>query len=116
LPHRLAHSVVAHTVTRALEADMVATDVTAELVEEVAQEVMGRSLGLSQEQVGKALDPVAFVESHAVPGGPAPKESMRMIRERRQRLETERQRQAERRAKLEAAAQKLDQVTEQMIV
>ncbi len=36
LPHRLAHSVVAHTVTRALDAGMVATDVTAAFVEEVA--------------------------------------------------------------------------------
>jgi argininosuccinate lyase len=115
LPHRLAHTVVAHTVTRALEAGMVATDVTAALVDEVAQDVMGQTLGLSEEQVRKALDPVAFVESHDVPGGPAPKESLRLIRERRERLEGERKRQAERRAKLDASAKKLDQVTERMI-
>ncbi len=115
LPHRLAHTVVAHCVTKALEAGMVATDVTAEFVEEVAQEVLGRPLGLSEEQVRRALDPVAFVESHHVPGGPAPKEVLRMIKVRRQRLAQEQERQAERYARLAAAADRLDQVTEKMI-
>jgi argininosuccinate lyase len=115
LPHRLAHSVVAHTVTRAIEAGMVATDVTAEFVEKVAHDVMGHPLGLSEEQVRTSLDPVAFVESHGVPGGPAPRESLRMIKERRKRLKEERTRQAERRAKLETAVKKLDQVSEEMI-
>ncbi len=115
LPHRLAHTVVAHCVTKALEAGMVATDVTAEFVEEVAQEVLGRPLGLSEEQVRRALDPVAFVESHDVTGGPAPKEVLRMVGERKGRLDEERERQAGRRGRLEAAAAKLDQVTEAMI-
>jgi len=115
LPHRLAHTVVAHCVTRALEAGMVATDVTAEFVEEVAQETLGHSLGLSEEQVRRALDPVAFVESHDVTGGPAPKEVLRMIGERRERLDEERERQVGRRGRLEAAAAKLDQVSQAMI-
>jgi argininosuccinate lyase len=115
LPHRLAHTVVAHTVTRALDAGMVATDVTVELIEEVAQGVIGQSLGLSEEQVRKALDPAAFVESHDVVGGPAPKETLRMIRERRKRLDGERERQAERRTSLQTAANRLDKVTRHMI-
>jgi len=115
LPHRLAHSVVAHCVTKALERGMVATDVTAGFVEEVAQETLGRSLGLSEQQVRRALDPVAFVESHDVTGGPAPKEVLRMVGERRVRLDKERERQAGRRGRLEAAAAMLDQVTQAMI-
>jgi len=114
LPHRLAHTVVAHTVTRALDTGMVATDVRVELIEEVAQDVIGQSLGLSEEQVRKALDPVAFVESHDVVGGPAPKETLRMVRERRKRLGGERERQAERRTSLQTAANKLDKVTGHM--
>jgi argininosuccinate lyase len=70
---------------------------------------------LSEEQVRRALDPVAFVESHDVPGGPAPKEVLRMIGVRRQRLAQEQERQAERYARLGAAADRLDQVTEKMI-
>jgi len=115
LPHRLAHTVVAHCVTKALEAGMVATDVTAEFVEEVAQEQLGHPLGLSEEQVRRALDPVAFVESHDVTGGPAPKEVQRMVEARRGRLAEEQERQGERRARLVSAARKLDQATEAMI-
>jgi argininosuccinate lyase len=115
MPHRLAHTLVAHCVTKALERDMVATDVTAEFVEEVAQETLGRRLGLSEEQVRRALDPVAFVESHDVKGGPAPKEVGRMVEARRQRLTEEQQRQLGRRNRLETAAAKLDQVTDAMI-
>ena len=115
LPHRLAHTVVAHCVTKALEAGMVATDVTADFVEEVAQEELGHPLGLSEEQVRRALDPVAFVESHDVTGGPAPREVQRMVEARRGRLAKERERQGERLARLETAARKLDQVTEAMI-
>ena len=69
---------------------------------------------LSEEQVRTALDPVAFVASHDVTGGPAPKEVLRMVEARRERLGQERERQAERRGKLETAAKKLDQVTEEM--
>jgi argininosuccinate lyase len=114
LPHRLAHTVVAHVVTRALETGMLATEVTAEYVEQVAQEALGRRLGLSEEGVRRALDPVAFVESHAVSGGPAPREVLRMVGERRQRLAEERERQAARRARLETAAHKLDQASRAM--
>jgi argininosuccinate lyase len=115
LPHRLAHTVVAHCVTKALEAGMVATDISAEFVEEVAQETLGRSLGLSEEQVRRALDPVAFVESHDVTGGPAAKEVQRMVEARRGRLAGEQERQGERRARLEKAAKKLDQAAEALI-
>jgi len=115
LPHRLAHTIVANTVTRALDAGMVATDVTAEFVEQVAQEELGRPLGLTEEQVRRALDPVAFVESHDIPGGPASTEVLRMVKARRDRLASERERLAERTARLETAAKELDEVTERMI-
>jgi argininosuccinate lyase len=115
LPHRLSHSLVANVVTKAMDAGMLATDITAKLVEEVAEEELGRPLGLSEDQVRNALDPVAFVESHDLPGGPAPKEVLRMINVRRGRLADEQERQAERRSKLATAANKLDEVTEQMM-
>ena len=115
LPHRLAHTVVAHCVTKALESGMVATDVTAEFVEGVAQDTLGRSLGLSEEQVRRALDPVAFVESHDVVGGPASREVQRMVGARRARLQEEQERQGARRARLETAAEKLDQATKEII-
>jgi argininosuccinate lyase len=115
LPHRLAHSIVAKTVTRALEKEMSATDVTLALVDRVALDLMGRPTGLTEGQVQRAMDPVAFVESHDVPGGPAPQEVARMAGERRERLAAERGRQTERRARLQASADLLDQAAEGLI-
>jgi argininosuccinate lyase len=115
LPHRLAHSIIANTVTRALDDGMVATDITAAYVEKIAEEVLGRTLGLSAAQVKKALDPTEFVKSHDVPGGPAPKETTRIVKDRRQKLEQERTRLVQRRKKIIEAGTKLDEAAEMLI-
>ena len=115
LPHRLAHSIVANTVTRALEDGMVATDITAAYVEKIAAEVTGQPLGLSESQVKKALDPMEFVLSHDVPGGPAPKETTRMVGERRKRLGQERGRLDQRREKIADGGKKLDEAVEGLL-
>ena len=49
-----------------------ARDVDLALVNESARNVLGHALDLDEETVRSALDPVAFVSTHAVPGGPAP--------------------------------------------
>jgi argininosuccinate lyase len=108
LPHRLAHSIVANTVTRAMEDGMMATEITAGYVDTTAQAVIGRRLGLTDAQVKKALDPLEFVKSHRVPGGPAPEESDRMIEERRKQLGEESARLGERRERLRDASRRLD--------
>jgi argininosuccinate lyase len=94
---------------------MVATDITAAYVEKIATEVTGQPLGLSDTQVKKALDPTEFVLSHDVPGGPAPKETIRMVGERRKRLEQERGRLAQRRKKIADGGKKLDEAVEKLI-
>jgi argininosuccinate lyase len=76
--------------------------------------VIGRKVGLTDAQVKKALDPTAFVNSHDVPGGPAPKETERMVKERRKKLERERARVANRRKKLIEAGKLLDEAAENL--
>jgi argininosuccinate lyase len=115
LPHRLAHSIVANTVTKALDDGMVATDITAEYVEKIAEEVIGRKVGLTDAQVKKALDPTEFVNSHDVAGGPAPKETSRIVKDRRKKLERERSRLDERRKKFVDAGKKLDAASETLM-
>ena len=115
LPHRLAHSIVANTVTRALDDGMVATDITAAYIEKISEKVTGGKLGLSETQVKRALDPTEFVKSHDVPGGPAPQETDRIVKDRRKKLEQERSRLAERRKKIVDAGKKLDTVVEKLI-
>ncbi len=115
LPHRLAHSIVANAVTRALDDGMVATDISAAYVEKISEEVIGRKLGLTDTQVQKALDPVEFVNSHNVPGGPAPAESERIVKDRRKKLTEERSRLAQRRKQIGEAGKRLDAATEKLI-
>ena len=72
LSARTAHRVVANLVLRAFRQGKDARDVDLALVNESAQAVLGYELDLDKETVRSALDPVAFVSAHAVPGGPAP--------------------------------------------
>jgi argininosuccinate lyase len=72
LSMRSAHRVVANLVRRATERGVAPADVDAALLDESAREVLGRPLGLADEDVRRCLDPSAFVAAHAVLGGPAP--------------------------------------------
>ncbi|MBI4539976.1 MAG: argininosuccinate lyase [Gemmatimonadetes bacterium] len=105
--YRSAHRIVGDTVLRAYRRGLNATQVDAELVNESARAVVGRALEIDDAWVQQALDPRAFVEAHAVPGGPALAEVRRMLEKRRQRLEEERSRLASLVARLEAADRRL---------
>ncbi|MFQ5856868.1 MAG: argininosuccinate lyase [Anaerolineae bacterium] len=76
LAFRTAHSIVARVVKDTLATGRQASDVTAADVEAAAQAVAGHSLGLTDEAVRAALNPVRFVERRTIVGGPAP-ETMR---------------------------------------
>ena len=64
--------------------------------------------GLSTEDVREHLDPVEFIKRHNNLGDPAPQESRRMIGLRRKTLAEAKNRHAQRLARLEKAAKKLD--------
>ncbi|UCC64745.1 MAG: argininosuccinate lyase [Anaerolineae bacterium] len=72
LPFRTAHGIVSRLVQSALARGLTPDDVTASLLDEAAQAVIGRPLGLPEETVSRALDPVHFTEVRTQPGGPAP--------------------------------------------
>jgi argininosuccinate lyase len=76
LPFRTAHSVVAHLVQAATAQGLAPASVGAEQLDEAAEAVIGRPLGLAEETVRRALDPFHFVDIRTQPGGPAP-ETMR---------------------------------------
>jgi argininosuccinate lyase len=59
-----------------------ASDITAEMIDEIAVELNQRPLQLSQETVKRALDPVENVNIRARTGGPAPVEVERMLKKR----------------------------------
>ncbi|MFC4766243.1 argininosuccinate lyase [Effusibacillus consociatus] len=82
LSFRTSHSIVSRTVRLALAKGLAANEITPQLVDEAAVHVLGGALGVREEMIAKALDPVHFVSIRSLPGGPAPAEIMRMIGDR----------------------------------
>lgn len=59
-------------------------EISQQALSSMAQETLGREIGLSQAQLAKALDPAHFVRIRGITGGPAPEEMDRMITSRAQ--------------------------------
>jgi len=71
LSFRDAHHVVGHLVRLALEAGRSATEITSELLNQAALEVVGRSIAWPEATLRKYLDPMESVQARGN-GGPAP--------------------------------------------
>jgi argininosuccinate lyase len=79
LSFRSAHLVTGHLVRLATEQRLEYRDVGPALVEQAAQAVVGRRLGISEDDVRSALDPVAFLNTRNSAGGPGQTEVARML-------------------------------------
>ncbi|MFM8680167.1 MAG: argininosuccinate lyase [Alphaproteobacteria bacterium] len=75
---RTAHHVAGAVVRRLMDAGLGAHQADAALVDAAAMEVAGRAVGLPDDVVAWALDPVRGVAARDVVGGPAPAETRRM--------------------------------------
>jgi argininosuccinate lyase len=80
LPWRTAHQIVGILVRLCEERGLKPADVTPELLDEAAIAYHEKPVSLSQDEILTALDPVRFVESRTLQGGPAPEESLRQVR------------------------------------
>ena len=78
------------------------------MVDEASVEYMGEKVGLSEEALAQALDPMVFVESRTLYGGPAPEECRRRMAEYEARLREDEASVAEREGRLGEAARKLE--------
>jgi argininosuccinate lyase len=88
LSARAAHRVVGNLVLRAHKRGLRAPEIDVALLNESAREVIGRDLPeLDDEAVKAALDPGAFVEAHALAGGPSPDAVRAAVADARGRLE-----------------------------
>jgi argininosuccinate lyase len=86
IPFRTAHTITSSIVKLALSRGLNATQVTAALVDEAAEAVIGHSLNLQEDVIRDAMDPEHFVKVRSLPGGPAPEEMVRAIQERKVEL------------------------------
>ncbi len=72
LSFREAHHVVGAVVRQALDANLPADAITAQMVNAAATEQTGRPIHLSDESVRLCLDPASSLASRSTRGGPAP--------------------------------------------
>ncbi len=87
LPWRTAHQIVGILVRYGYERGVAPAGTTSALLDEAAVEYMGKPVGLSEESLRKALDPMHFVGTRTLYGGTAPSEVRRQIGDCRATLE-----------------------------
>jgi len=84
---RMAHNIVGRVVRETIEAGRTAMDITTADLDEACQALFGHSLGISEREVAKALDPAENLKSRTVTGGPAPILMTEMLTRRNASLE-----------------------------
>jgi len=115
LSFRTAHRIVGILVRNSVEKGLTARDITAEMLDRSAKEVVGRPLGIGQSEIDKALDAKRNVDLRTTMGGPAPKEVRRMLQTRRLQLEKERGFLKNERMRLEESKKKLDEAVAALV-
>jgi argininosuccinate lyase len=86
LPFRQAHRIVSGMVSHALRHGLSPQELNAKLLADMAQELTGRRVDVSDEFVRNALDPENFVRLRAGIGGAAPAATAQVIGSQRERL------------------------------
>lgn len=109
VPFRTSHHVVARLVRNAIKENKRPADVTSKMVDQAALETTGNPLGLSEEAVKKALDPLEFVKSRTTVGSVNPKHVREMLDELRTKVSEEERWLQDRHANLKHALEKLEQ-------
>lgn len=79
LSFRAAHEIVAHVVGYLTENNKKATDIDAAVLNRISRELFGKTLGITDQQIQEALDPVKNANSKTVVGGTAPHEVLRQL-------------------------------------
>lgn len=86
---RMAHNIVGRVVREAIEAHHTAMDITSADLDAASQALFGHPLGISADEVRKALDPTENLKTRAVTGGPAPIRMAEMLDRRKAALESD---------------------------
>jgi argininosuccinate lyase len=89
--YRSAHGVVGKLVRTFAESDRSPADATGAAVDQAAEAMNAGPVGLSDEEVRQALDPVGFIESRVTSGSVHPDEVRRMLDGQKVSLEADRE-------------------------
>lgn len=107
LDYRTAHDVVQTFILESVKQGLPSREAKIGILQAAAQEVVGKELSMTEEQLREALDPAHFVKVTNSRGGVAPEEVARMIKERRKRLAEARARHLARIERLEEGKAKM---------
>jgi argininosuccinate lyase len=91
LPFRLAHKIVAGMVQAAVKAGIGSSQLTLDLLQAAAREVLGQDLPFNEIQFAQALDPAHFIAIRAGLGGVAAEATAAVLQAQESELEGERQ-------------------------
>ncbi|MCH8088166.1 MAG: argininosuccinate lyase, partial [Chloroflexi bacterium] len=97
------------------ERDIRPQEVTPALLDEAAVEYMGEPVGLGDEALRLALDPVEFVNRRTLYGGPSPEECLRRLPEYQAQLEQDKAMVEEKSKGLSQAADKLERAIDALV-
>jgi argininosuccinate lyase len=81
---RTSHKIVGALVKTLLDKEMSLSDATPVMLQKVAKDLAGLNLQVKEADIQASIDPVKFVESHKVKGGPSPAEVKRMLKNRKE--------------------------------
>lgn len=79
LAFREAHQIVGSLITTAIERNILADQITPELLAEASERITGKKVIMTKDELLKALDPAKCVETKTQIGSPAPSEVRRML-------------------------------------
>lgn len=114
LSFRTAHRIVGMVVRQAIERAQEANYITTQMIDDAAQQITGKPLNLDKKVIVESLDPVENITKRATIGGPAPREVVRMIAERKIRIIEEKSRLEQRLKRLGKANDTLSAAVKQL--
>ncbi|KYH42665.1 MAG: argininosuccinate lyase [Candidatus Bathyarchaeota archaeon B63] len=115
VPFRTAHRIVGSAVKRLIGGGKALRDLTPEVLEEAALEILGSPLKVDGEEIMRIVDLSRCVESCSVMGGPSRREAEGMLKERRRLLACSREWVSRRIERLKSAEARLNAEAERII-
>ncbi|MDD2478272.1 MAG: lyase family protein [Victivallaceae bacterium] len=105
---RRSHRMCAHLTRLARDRQIKAPEITGSMLDEAAAMCGEEPPGMTTAELQKCLDPVEFIMNHNNIGGPAPSETVRMVKKRRKIIVEAKERQKRRRERILAGEQLLE--------
>ncbi len=112
LPFSVSHKIVGMCVKAAIFQN---SEITHEILQNTAKEVLGRELSLSKEDLQKTLSPENFVAIRTIYGGTAPEETRRALKIERDYESVDENWFAEKNSLLESALANLNEVVDEIV-